>query len=259
MTMRYDDTGSGLPVVLLHGFPLNRRMWQPQTTVLAAAGCRVICPDLPGFGATPPQRGVVSMDAYADAVIALLDRLGIDRAVVGGMSMGGYVLLNLVERYPQRLLAALYLVTRAAADDPAGKVRRVELADQVRGGNRSVVPEVFEQLLFAPETLKKRPELVAEVRRWMDAASPAGVAGGLLAMRSRRDYLGMLAELRVPALVIGAAQDLAVPPVHAEALAAGLPEAELHIIPKAGHMANLEQPEMFNRIVLDFLGKQGLL
>jgi pimeloyl-ACP methyl ester carboxylesterase len=259
MTLAYDDIGSGLPVVLLHGFPLCRRMWQPQMQALSAAGCRVICPDLPGFGTSQPQPGMVSMDAYADAVIALLDQLGIDQAVVGGMSMGGYVLLNLAERYPQRLLAALYLVTRAAADDPAGKVRRVELADQVRGGNRTVVPEVFEKLLFAPETLKKRPELVAEVRGWMDAASPEGVAGGLLAMRSRRDYLELLAELSVPALVIGAARDLAAPPAHAEVLAAGLPAAELHIIPRAGHMANLEQPETFNRIVLDFLKSKSLL
>jgi len=164
MTLKYDDSGSGLPVVLLHGFPLSRRMWQPQIDGLSQAGCRVICPDLPGFGASPPQRGMVSMDAYADAVIALLDKLKIERAVVGGMSMGGYVLLNLAERYPQRLLAALYIVTRAAADDPAGKVRRVELADQVRGGNRTVVPEVFEKLLFAPGTGKKCPDLVAEVR-----------------------------------------------------------------------------------------------
>jgi pimeloyl-ACP methyl ester carboxylesterase len=234
-------------------------MWQPQAAGLGRAGCRVICPDLPGFGKTPSQRGMVSMDAYADAVIALLDRLGIERAVVGGMSMGGYVLLNLVERYPQRLLAALYLVTRAAADDPAGKVRRVELAEQVRGGNRTVIPEVFEKLLFAPETLKRRPDLVAEVRGWMNAASPEGVAGGLLAMRSRRDYLELLAELQVPALVIGAARDLAVPASHSEILAAGLPDAELLIIAKAGHMVNLEQPEEFNRIVLDYLRRSGLL
>ena len=259
MSLRYDDYGTGLPVVLMHGFPLCRRMWQPQAAALSAVGCRVICPDLPGFGDSPPKPGVVSMDAYADAIIALLDRLKIDRAVVGGMSMGGYVLLNLAERYPQRLLAALYLVTRAAADDPAGKVRRVELADQVRGGNRSVVPEVFEKLLFAPITLKKQPELVRQVRAWMDAASPEGVAAGLLAMRSRRDYLELLPELHVPALVIGAAQDLAVPASHAEALAAGLPDAELHIIPRAGHMVNLEQSTVFNQTLLAFLQRRKLL
>jgi pimeloyl-ACP methyl ester carboxylesterase len=253
MKLAYDDHGAGLPVVLIHGFPLCRQMWQPQIEPLLTAGYRVICLDLPGFGASPPLSGMVSMDTYADAVITLLDQLGIDRAVVGGMSMGGYVLLNLAERYPQRLVAALYLVTRAAADDAAGKVRRLELADQVRGGNRTVVPELFETLLFAPGTPQQRPELVAKVRDWMNTTSPEGVATGLLAMRSRRDYLALLPELQVPALVVGAALDLAIPPAHAEALAAGLPSAELHIIPVAGHLANLEQPEAFNACLIDFL------
>jgi pimeloyl-ACP methyl ester carboxylesterase len=254
-----DDHGAGLPVVLIHGFPLCRRMWESQVKALVEAGFRVICPDLPGFGDTPPLTGPVSMDTYADAVIALLNQLGIDRAVVGGMSMGGYVLLNLAERYPQRLVAALYLVTRAAADDAAGKVRRQELADQVRSGNLTVVPEVFESLLFAPGTPKLRPELVTMVRGWMNAASPEGVAGGLLAMRSRRDYLALLPTLHVPALVVGAAMDVAIPPAHAEVLAAGLPDAELHIIPAAGHMTNLEQPVAFNKVLMDFLKGKSLI
>jgi len=259
MQLAYDDRGTGLPVVLIHGFPLSRQMWQPQAEALAKAGCRVICPDLPGFGESRSLSGPVSMDAFADAVIALLDRLGIDRAVVGGMSMGGYVLLSLVERYPQRLLAALYLVTRATADDAAGKVRRQELAEQVRAGNLTVVPELFESLLFAPQTPRRHPELVVQVRGWMNASSPEGVAAGLLAMRSRRDYLDLLPTLQVPALVVGAALDAAIPPAHAEALAAGLPDADLQIIAEAGHLANLEQPAAFNRVLVDFLKSKGLI
>jgi pimeloyl-ACP methyl ester carboxylesterase len=240
-----DDRGSGPAVVLIHGFPLCRQMWQPQIGVLQAAGYRVITPDLPGFGLSAPLDGTASMSGYADAVIDLLDCLRIDSAAVGGMSMGGYVLLDLAERYPHRLLAAMYLVTRAAADDAAGKVRRSDLADAVRSGRLDAVPNAFEQLLFAPATLRRRPELVDMVRRWMDSASPAGVVGGL-------------PTLRGPALVVGAAEDAAVPPAHAEVLAAGLPRAELHIIADAGHMANLEQPERFNRILVDFLNKQKL-
>lgn len=255
MPLVFDDNGAGLPILLIHGFPLNRKMWRPQVEALTQAGYRVIIPDLPGFGESPPLSGTVSMAAYADAVIGLLDRLGIEKAVIGGMSMGGYVLLNLVERYPQRLLAALYLVTRAAADDAAGKVRRGDLAGAVRGGDRAVVPDTFEKLLFASGTPKMHPELVAEVRQWMDTASPEGVAGGLLAMRDRRDYLHLLPTFHAPALVIGATEDVAVPPVHAETLAAGLADAELHIIPAAGHMVNLEQPAAFNRILLGFLDK----
>lgn len=248
-----DDSGSGLPLVLLHGFPLCRKMWAPQVAALSAAGWRVITPDLPGFGETPPLSGPVSMSAYADAVIALLDQLGIARAVVGGMSMGGYVLLNLAERYPQRLTAALYLVTRAAADDDLGRQRRTCMADSVDGGDSRLVPDTFAGLLFAPATPAGRPELVETVRAWMDAAPPAGVIGGLLALRDRKDCRALLPALRTPALVVGAAEDLAVPPAHAEALAAGLPDAVLRIVPGAGHMVNLEQPEVFNRILLDFL------
>ena len=253
MKLAFDDAGKGIPVVLIHGFPLSRKMWQPQAGALVKAGYRVITPDLPGFGDSKPLTGIASMAAYADAVIGLLDHLGIEKAVVGGMSMGGYVLLNLAERYPQRLCAALYLVTRAAADDAAGKVRRGDLAGAVRSGDLVAVPEAFEQLLFAPGIAQRRPGLIAEVRRWMDATSPEGVIGGLLAMRDRKDYLALLPTLAVPALVVGAAVDVAIPPVHAEALAAGLPDAELHIIPAAGHMANLEQPEAFSKILLDYL------
>ena len=256
--LAFTEKGSGPAVVLIHGFPLCGRMWEPQMEALSQAGYRVLAPDLPGFGASPPLDEMASMDAYADAVIDLLDRLGVERAVVGGMSMGGYVLLSLAERYPERLLAALYLVTRAAADDSVGKARRSELAGEVRGGNREAVPEAFEKVLFAPGTLQRQPRLVNRVRAWMETANPEGAAAALLAMRSRKDYLATLPELRVPAMVVGAEKDLAIPPVHAEALAAGLPDAELHIITDAGHMANLEQPAAFNRALLDFLARKGV-
>ena len=251
-----DDGGRGPAVVLIHGFPLCRRMWQPQAAALRQAGYRVILPDLPGFGASPPLPGGASMSAYADAVIALLDHLAIDTAVVGGMSMGGYVLLDLAERYPRRLQAAMYLVTRAAADDDAGKGRRSDLAAAVGSGDLRQVPDAFEQLLFAPATLKARRKLVSTVRDWMQEASPEGVIGALLAMRDRKDYVDLLPILRVPGLVVGAALDLAIPPLHAEVLAAGLPDAELHIIPRAGHMANLEEPAAFNQVLLNFLAKR---
>lgn len=253
--LKFAESGSGLPVVLIHGYPLSRSMWRAQLAPLADAGCRVICADLPGFGESPPLAGAASMARYADALIGLLDALGIDKAVFGGMSMGGYVLLNLAERYPERLLAAMYLVTRAAADDAAGKEKRTLLAAQVEAGDRLAVAEAFARVLFAPETPQKQPQLVAEVRQWMEATPAAGLIGGLLAMRERADYIDKLAGFALPSLVVGAALDVAVPPEHARTLAAGLPNAELHIIPAAGHMANLEQPELFNAIVLGFLAR----
>lgn len=224
---------------------------------LFKAGYRVICPDLPGFGASPALEGEITMARYADAIIALLDELGIKQAVVGGMSMGGYVLLNLLERYPQRLLGAMFLVTRAAADDPAGKEKRGKLANEVAAGNTSIVPDTFAQVLFAPHTPQEKPELVNEVRQMMESTPAEGIVGGLLAMRDRDDFVDKLSGLSTPALVVGAELDVAVPVEHAHVLAQGLPNARLEIIPAAGHMANMEQPDLFNQAILDFLAGLG--
>lgn len=255
--LSYDDCGRGPAVVLIHGFPLCRQMWQGQIRALQNGGFRIIAPDLPGFGASVPLLGKGSMSEYADAIMAMLDDLQIDKVAIGGMSMGGYILFDLMERYPQRLQAAMFLVTRASADDATGRERRSELASAVREGNLEIVPNNFEQVLFAPSTLRRQPELVGMVRSWMHAASPEGVIGALLAMRDRKDYVNLLPGFHLPALVVGAAQDLAIPPVHAELLASMLPAAELHVIPDAGHMANLEQPEEFNRVLLGFLRSLG--
>lgn len=252
-----DDIGTGLPVILIHGFPLNRRMWQPQVEALTAQGYRVICPDLPGFGESPFLTGPACMAHYADAVIGLLDELGIERAVIGGMSMGGYILLNLAMRYPERLQGAMFLVTRAAADDAVGKEKRSLLVNEIKQGNRSIVPDTFAQVLFAPTTPQVKPALVAEVRTWMETASPEGTIYGLLAMRDRADYLKHLSALDFPSLVVGAELDLAVPAAHSRVLAGGLPQAELQIIAGAGHMANLEQTTLFNETLLNFLAKFG--
>jgi pimeloyl-ACP methyl ester carboxylesterase len=228
-------------------------MWQPQLAGLSEAGYRVICPDLPGFGETPLSSSPFSMGAYADAVIALLDRLGVEKAVIGGMSMGGYVLLNLLERYPDRLLGAMFLLTRAAADDAAGKEKRTLLARQVCEGNLTAVPDAFTQVLFAPDTPRKNPELVARVRQWMETTSIEGITAGLLAMRDRDDSVEKLPNFTLPALVVSAEHDMAVPLEHSRLLAERLPDAVLKIIPGAGHMANLEQPELFNAALLEFL------
>jgi pimeloyl-ACP methyl ester carboxylesterase len=257
ISLSYDDVGSGPAVVLLHGFPLCRRMWQPQAAALATAGYRVITPDLRGFGESAASDGPLSMSTYADDVASLLAHLGIEKAVIGGMSMGGYVLLNLVERYPRQLTAAMFLVTRAAADDEPARMRRSSLAAEVAAGRPQTVTDAFEGILFAGGTPVERPELVAEVKSWMIATAPRGLAGGLLAMRDRKDYVDLLPSFDLPALVIGAEADRAVPPEHSRVLAEGLPNARLCMIADAGHMANLERPEAFNACLLEFLRGLG--
>ena len=253
VNLAYDDAGKGHVVVLLHGFPLCRRMWHPQMEFLVKAGYRVILPDLRGFGESEAPEGLYSMNCFADDIIGLLNHLEVGKAVIGGMSMGGYVLLNLLERYPQQIAAAAFIVTRSDGDDEAGKARRTTLAKSVQKGQPQIVSEAFEKILFAEETPKLKPDLVEEVKGWMSIADPRGLAGGLLAIRDRKDYVSDLENFNLPALVIRAEQDQAIPPENSDILAQGLPQSRLYSISRGGHMVNLEQPEAFNQGLLEFL------
>lgn len=254
ITLAYGDRGNGLPLILIHGFPLCRKMWRPQIEALAKTGCRVITPDLRGFGESSfLTTTTASMDIYADDIIGLMDHLGIDKAAVGGMSMGGYLLLNMLERYPERVAAPIFIVTKATGDDEAGRERRTALAEACREQGSMPVADAFRNLLFAPETMRVSPELVDEVFGWMRATNPQGAADGLLAMRDRKDYLALLGSFGQPALVIGADQDLAIPAENSSVIAEGLPDAELCIVHGGGHMVNLEQPVAFSQAILEFL------
>lgn len=252
-TLAYDDSGSGQPLLLIHGFPLNRTMWQPQIEALTKAGYRVITPDLRGFGESMGTSAAVSMSSYADDVVALMDRLNLPQAVIGGMSMGGYVLLNLLERYPERVSAAIFIVTRAGADDEAGKGKRTALAAATMAEGMNPVLEVFRSILFAPATLPAHPDLVAKVSGWISATDPRGAAAGLIAMRERKDCFPLLGTIRQPVLVIGAEQDQAIPCDHSRAIADGIVNAKLSILQGGGHMVNLEQAAGFNAVLKDFL------
>ena len=249
----FDDVGSGPTVLLIHGFPLSRAMWRPQLADLVAGGYRVIAPDLRGFGQSDEQEQPCSMDQFADDLAALLDHLEIPSAIVVGMSMGGYILFNLLERYPNLVIGAVFLVTRAVADDQAGKARRLQLAQDLRTHGPQIVADSFLTLLFAPETLERRPKLGEEVYSWMVGTGSRGLSAGLLAMRDRKDATPLLGQIKVPSLSIAAEHDQACPLEHPRMIAAGIPGCRLKIIPDAGHMANLEQPNLFNHLLLEFL------
>jgi pimeloyl-ACP methyl ester carboxylesterase len=253
INMAYDDCGQGEAVLLIHGFPLNRQMWQPQLQPLAAAGYRVISPDLRGFGASDAPVDGYSMDGFADDLIALLDALKVERAVVGGMSMGGYILMNLLERHPERVRAACFIATKSSADDEAGRARRSAMAAEAERLGANPIIKIFAELLFAPDTLETQPELIARVTSWMRDTNPRALAGGLLAMRDRKDYTPLLPGFRLPALVLSGALDRAASPGAVELLTTGLPRCESRIIERAGHMLNMEQPEAFNAALLGFL------
>lgn len=251
--MAYDDRGEGPPVILIHGFPLCRAMWRAQVEALVRAGYRVITPDLRGFGESEATPAGYDMQQLADDTAALMDHLGIKSAVVGGMSMGGYVLHALLDRRLEKVSAAIFIVTRSVDDTPEGKDVRTELARAAEEGHPEAPAEAFGPILFAGPTYEKDPGLVQTVRSWMLNTAPEALAGALIGMRDRKNYLPELSRFDRPALVIGAEFDSCIPPSHAEATARGLPNARLVIIPEAGHMVNMEKPATFNDALLGFL------
>lgn len=252
ISIAYEDHGSGLPLLLIHGFPLSRRIWYPQIRGLSN-DFRLIAPDLRGFGESDAPDGAYSIDLFADDMIGLLDHLGLDRVVICGMSMGGYVAMNMLDRYPERVRAACFMVTRGAADDEAGKERRKTLAREVLSQGPQIVIDAFSRVLFSSTAGDDEAAVITEVCRIMANTPSAGLAGGLLAMKDRQDYTGKLAGFNIPSLVIGAANDLAIPPAESRTIAELLPDARLAIIPDAGHMAGMENPAAVNRELREFL------
>jgi pimeloyl-ACP methyl ester carboxylesterase len=249
-TLAHDDRGAGRPLVLLHAFPLDRRMWQPQLGPLAAVA-RVLTPDLPGFGDSPAPRGPFTIDSAADAVRDFLDATKVTgRVVLGGLSMGGYIALAFARRYPARLAGLILADTRSEPDDAAGKAKRDEL---IALANSAGVSGVLDQMLPKMLAPPARPELVETVRTIAVGQSAATVAAALAALRDRPDATTSLGAITVPTLILVGEQDAITPPVMAQSLAGRIPGSRLVTIPGAGHLNNLENPDAFTTAVREFV------
>jgi pimeloyl-ACP methyl ester carboxylesterase len=252
-----DQAGSGVPLVLLHAFPLSRRMWERQRQELQSC-CRILTPDLRGFGDSSPWDGPPSVERMADDILALVDRLlPAERIVLGGLSMGGYVALAFARKYPDRLRALILADTRAEADGPEARANREKTIALVRDHSAADVVEQMLPRLLAAATRDAKSEVVEEVRRLGAAQTREGVAAALQALRDRPDATSGLATIAVPTLVLVGAEDALTPPAVAQGLAAAIRGAQLAVIPEAGHLANLEQPERFNDLVATFVRRLG--
>jgi pimeloyl-ACP methyl ester carboxylesterase len=254
MSLAYVERGTGPVVVLLHGFPLSKEMWRHQLDALAV-GYRVIAPDLPGHGESPAPDRIYEMDAMADEVVALLDRLGIVQPVVlGGLSMGGYVALALLRRHPERVRGLLLMDTRAAADTPdAARMREETARGVLQSKSTSVMIETMVPRLFGKTTLEKHPGKIGPILAVMERTTPQGVAGALRGMAVRPDRRGELGEIAVPTLVLVGEDDVISPPAEAREIAAAIPGARIEVIPNAGHLAPYENPSAANAAIQSFL------
>jgi pimeloyl-ACP methyl ester carboxylesterase len=250
----YEDRGHGPAVLLLHAFPLGRFMWDAQSESLSATH-RVVRFDARGFGESGPSAGPLTMERIADDGAALLDHLGIERAVVGGCSMGGYAAFAFVRRHPQRLAGLVLQDTRAGADSAEAKASRSTLAAKVLAEGASAAAEAFLPKLVGETTRRDRPALVAGLRERILATPPLGIANALHGLGARADSRETLPTIAVPTLVIVGSEDLLTPASEAATMAAAIPRARLDVIPGAGHLANLEDPVAVNAALRAFLAR----
>jgi 3-oxoadipate enol-lactonase len=239
--LAFHEFGAGFPIVWIHGFPLSSAVFLPQTRI---EGYRHLRPDLRGFGNTPPRRQMTMAD-YANDIVALLDHLRIDRTMVAGLSMGGYIVMELLRVMPERIAGLILMDTRETPDNEEARKNRYKSADEVEGrGVRTVIDSMLPKMVVSDST---KPL----ARSIMESASKEGIVAALKAMAERPDSTETVRAVRAPTLITVGEHDTITPVGDAQRMAS-LMGAELVIIPDAAHLANLEKPEEFNRSVEAF-------
>jgi pimeloyl-ACP methyl ester carboxylesterase len=248
-----------MPAILfIHGHPFDRSMWQPQVDRFTAAGWQVLAPDLRGYGASPVTEGTVTLPEFAADLVALLDREGVDRAVVCGLSMGGQIAMELVHTYPERVDALVLADTSPAAETAAGKADRRRIADDVTANGMSGYARDLLPGMLAASTIAQRPDLARYVLEMMSAAPARGAAAALRGRAERRDYGATLLTLELPTLVMVGREDAFTPVEEAEATAKMLRKGSLVVLDGAGHLPNLETTGAFDAALEHWLSSTGI-
>lgn len=247
----FDDVGAGFPVVLLHGFPHDRALWSEQLRG-PAEGARYIAPDLPGFGESD-RLAVPRLDHWADGVVALLDALEVERAIIGGLSMGGYLALACWRRHPERIHGLVLADSRAGADTVEAQVRRVELQALARTEGAGAVAERMAPGMTGRTTRASRPEVTATLDTMMRRATPDALVDALRVLMDRPDATPTLGTITVPTLILCGDEDVLTPVAESQVMQAAIPGSRLEVLRGAGHVSNVEAPSAFNRLLSAFV------
>jgi 3-oxoadipate enol-lactonase len=260
ISIAYDDLSgrdgatSERVLLLIHGHPFDRSMWRPQAEAVAAAGWRVIVPDLRGYGETSVVPGKTTLDAFANDLAGLLDRLGVSRVVVGGLSMGGQIAMEFARLHADRLDGLLLAATFPRIDTDEGRRHRIEMADRLEREGMAAYADELLPMMLAGSSITALPHVAAHVRSMMQQAPPMGSAAALRGRAERASYDSVLAGLAIPALVVVGDQDPFTTRDDADRMHALLRQSRLVWLPGVGHMPNLERPAEFNAALITFLG-----
>ena len=257
VTICYDDLGAGkTPFLFIHGFPFDKSSWHPQMDFLKKTH-RVIAYDIRGFGKSTAGNEIASINLFAADLIKLMDALQIDKAVVCGLSMGGYILLNAVHHNPERFAGIILCDTQCLADSPATKEKRSKSITQIKARGLKNYAETFVINVFCRETLVAKKELVEKIKGVIVSTSPLTITQTLSALAERRDMCTALNEISIPALILCGKEDAATMLTQSEYLNHHIANSTLHYIERAGHLSNLEQPDEFNNLLIGFISGLG--
>ncbi len=253
VSLEYDDLGNGTPLLFIHGFPLDRSMWGPQVNALQKV-CRVIAPDLRGFGQSNDTDGqAVTMETYADDMKALLDSLNVQQAVLCGLSMGGYIALAFVAKHVNRVKGLILSNTKAGADTDAGRQGRLDTSIKIeQTGSTGVVVDSMAPKMLGPDA---KSETATFVRSLMSHQRSTTVTSALRGMAARPDRTPLLANIKFPTLIITGSADVVIPPSESEAMHKAIAHSTLINIPDAGHLANLDKPDAYNEALQAFVNQ----
>ena len=253
VVISYDDFGNGaLPIIFIHGFPFDKSSWKPQMDFLKTTH-RVIAYDIRGFGKSTVGDEKLSITLFADDLIHLMDMLQISKAIVCGLSMGGYILLNAIYRYPQRFAAIVLAGTQCGADRPEARSKRRKAIVDIETDGLIDFADNFITSVFSEKFLMSENEQTSEIKDTILNTSVNTVTQTLNALAIRWETCSTLNEINVPTLILCGSKDVVTPPAKAKYLHTEIENSVLQIIESAGHLSNIEQPEKFNEHLFNFI------
>lgn len=251
--LSYDDIGEGtIPIVFLHGFPFDKSMWQEQLDYLKPTH-RVIACDIRGFGKSTDEESHLSMDLFANDLILFIDKLGLEKVIICGLSMGGFIALNAMKRFPSRFEALILCDTQCVADSHDVKAKRYKTIEDIKEYGVSNFNEGFLKNVFHEDSITNKPELVEQLRRVVFSNSEHIICQGLVALAERSDTCSITNRITVPTLIICGREDVVTPLEESKFMNKNIKGSVLHVINNAGHVSNLEEPAKFNKLLRDFL------
>ena len=251
--LSYDDVGEGsIPIVFLHGFPFDKTMWQEQLDHLKA-DYRVIACDIRGFGKSTDEESRLDIDLFANDLILFIDKLGLEKVIICGLSMGGFIALNAIKRFPSRFEVLILCDTQCIADTHEVKVKRYKTIEDIEEYGVANFNEGFIKNVFHEDSIINKPELVEQLRSVVFSNSQHIICQGLVALAERSETCSVLDEITIPTLIICGREDVVTPLEESKFMNKQIKGSMLHVINNAGHVSNLEEPGKFNKLLRDFL------